>query len=164
MRYPHAFHITFGTYLSRPPGSAKPHVDRHHNRFGEPLAPTDPAREHFARAIARSAPVWLSVDQRSTVEEGIRDVAVRYGWRIDALAVNSDHVHAVIAAEREGNALRDAVKAAGSRALNKRFARRDWWAEGGSVKYLWDLSYFRNAVEYVAGQNELPELLQRQNR
>jgi REP element-mobilizing transposase RayT len=161
MRYPHAFHITFGTYLSRPPGSPKPHVDRWHNRFGEPLAPTDPARERFARAAARSTPVWLSLDQRLVVDAGIRDVAQRYGWRIDALAANSDHVHAVVFAERQGDALRDAVKAAGSRALNKCFDKCDWWAEGGSVKYLWDLAYYRNSVDYVARQNELPALLQR---
>src|SRR5436853_3244785 len=33
MLYPQAYHITFGVYLARPPGSPKPHVDHDHNEY-----------------------------------------------------------------------------------------------------------------------------------
>jgi REP element-mobilizing transposase RayT len=156
MLFPQAYHVTFGTYLSRPPGSAKPHVDDDHNEYRAPLAPTDAKREERSRRIAKYEPVWISMEQRMTVDRAIREVAERYDWRIHAMAVNSDHVHVVITAAREGDALRDALKAVASRELNKLFEKRSWWAEGGSAKCLYENDYFRNAVEYVSKQNELP--------
>ncbi len=155
MVFPQAYHITFGTYLGRPPGSPKPHVDRDHNQYGEPLAPTDPAKEQWARENAREDPVKLTIEQRRVVEAAIRDVAQRYGWTIHAIAVQSDHTHVVIGAPREGEALREAIKAVASRWLNKQFGKRTWWAEGGSAKYLWERAYFLNATKYVSDQNKL---------
>ncbi|MGB7157883.1 MAG: transposase [Tepidisphaeraceae bacterium] len=99
-------------------------------------------------------PVSLSPEQRRLVEEAIRDVAKRYGWTIHSIAVQSDHVHVVITAFREGEELRDALKAVASRALNKRFGKRDWWAEKGSAKYLWERRYFENARDYVGDQRD----------
>jgi REP element-mobilizing transposase RayT len=153
-RYPMAFHITWGTKDARLHGSSKPHVDRDHNEYGTPFAPTDPTREGESRARMNGDPVSLSPDQRKTVHDAIHDVARRYGWTIHSVAVQSDHVHVVITAFREGEELRDALKAVGSRALNKRFEKRDWWAEKGSAKYLWERNYFENARDYVGGQRD----------
>jgi hypothetical protein len=141
--YPQGYHITFGTYGTRLHGSSKPHVDREHNQYGAPLAPTDPDREEASRARMRQDPVALAPEQRRCVEESIRELARRYQWSIHALASQSDHTHVVITANREGRQLRDAIKAAASRALNERFGRKRWWAEGGSAKYLWERDYLR---------------------
>jgi REP element-mobilizing transposase RayT len=65
------------------------------------------------------------------------------------------HVHVVIGAARDGEPLRDAVKAVASRALSKRYGKRIWWAAGGSCKYLWERDYFLNAVGYVQRQQIL---------
>jgi REP element-mobilizing transposase RayT len=155
MVFPQAYHITFAVYLSRPPGSPKPHVDRDHNEYGAPLAPTDPEKEQSARDRAREDPVELTIEQRRLVERAIRDLADRYGWTIHAIAVMRDHVHVVITAPREGEALREAIKATASRWLNREFGKRTWWAEGGSAKYLWDNDYFANATDYVNDQREV---------
>ena len=101
MQYPHAFHVTFGTYMSRPPGSARPHIDKDHNQYGEPFAPTDPEKERWARENAREEPVSLRLEQRKRAEEAIADLAKRYVWIIYAICANFDHVHLVIFAERE---------------------------------------------------------------
>lgn len=99
-------------------------------------------------------PVKLTVEQRHAVEAAIREVAARYGWTIHALASQSHHTHVVVTAKREGEPLRDALKAVATRALNKTFGRRQWWAEGGSAKYLWEWAYFLNARGYVARQRD----------
>jgi hypothetical protein len=49
MGFPHAFHITFGTYGARLHGSMRPFIDMDHNEYGAPLPPPDPAREQAAR-------------------------------------------------------------------------------------------------------------------
>jgi hypothetical protein len=41
-----------------------------------------------------------------------------------------------------------------SRALDKAFGKRAWWAEGGSAKYPWERDYFHNAVKYVRAQGD----------
>ena len=155
MVYAQAYHITFGVYLARPPGSAKPHVDRKHNEYKSPLAPADPELEARSRASASDTEVSLTVPQRKVVEEAIRDVAERYGWTIHAIAIQSDHGHVVISAPRPGDQLREALKAVASKRLNKQFGKRRWWAEGGSDKYLWERDYFDNAVKYVRDQVEI---------
>ncbi len=154
MLFPPAYHITFGVYLGRPPGSDKPHVDKDHNQYGKPLAPTNPDREKWARENAREEPVKLTLEQRKCVEAAIIDVAARYGWIIYAICANFDHVHVVIGAPRPGDQLREALKAVASKWLNKKFGKRTWWAAGGSDKHLWERSYFENAVKYVKDQRE----------
>ncbi len=152
MVYPKAYHITFGTYMSRPPGSGRPHIDKDHNQYGEPFAPTDPEKEKWARENVKESPVELTLEQRKCVETAIADLANRYSWVIFAICAAFDHVHVVIGAPREGTQLRDAVKAVASKWLNKQFGKRTWWAEGGSAKYLWEPDYFDNAVDYVTRQ------------
>jgi REP element-mobilizing transposase RayT len=155
MVYPQAYHITFGVYLARPPGSAKPHVDRDHNEYQGPLAPTDSEREAGSRENAGDTEVSLNLEQRKVVEAAIREVAKRYGWIIHAIAIQNDHAHVVISAPRAGDQLREAIKAVASKWLNKQFGKRRWWAEGGSDRYLWESDYFDDAVKYVRDQVEI---------
>jgi REP element-mobilizing transposase RayT len=68
--------------------------------------------------------------------------------------VQSDPVHVVITPFREGEKLRDALKAVASRALNKQFGSKTWWAEKGSAKYLWEREYCENATNYVNCQRD----------
>ena len=154
MGFPHGYHITFGTYGTRLHGSTKPHVDRDHNQYGQPFAPTDPEREEAVRGQMNQDPVRLTLEQRVVVEEAIRDLATRYRWTIHSLAPQSDHTHVVITANREGEPLRDALKAVATRALNERYGKQRWWAEGGSAKYLWEWGYFQNAIKYVRDQRD----------
>lgn len=154
MRYPMAYHITWGTYGARLPGSSKPYVDRGHNEYETPLPKPDPAREQAARDRMRGEPVALTLEQRQETERALEDVARRYNWTIHTKAAQSDHVHVVITAIRDGEQLRDALKACACRALNKKFGAQQWWAEKGSCRYLWERSYFINAKNYVEGQRD----------
>jgi len=149
-----AYHIAWGTYGARLPGTGRPHVDREHNEYGGSLAPENPVREAWSRDCMRFDPVHLTLEQRKEVENAIADVAKRYNWTIHANAAQSDHVHVVITAMREGEQLRDALKAAATRRLNEKFGKREWWAEKGSAKYLWERDYFENAKKYVQDQRD----------
>ena len=155
MSAPLAFHITIGTYGARPPGSERPHVDMAHNVYGEPLAPTDPVRAAAARVRMTHDAVAMTADQRREVQSAVADVAARYGWTVHAVAARSDHTHVVVTADRDGQALRDAIKAVASRWLNKRFGSRPWWAENGSVKYIWTADYLATATQYVEDQRDV---------
>lgn len=154
MGFPLAYHITWGTYATRLPGTDRPHIDDQHNQYGTPLAPANPAREDAARRSLRFDPVYLNWDERHEVMRAIEEVAARYEWKIHTMAAQKDHVHVVITAPREGQQLRDALKAVASRGLNKKFGRREWWAEKGSAKYLFEADYFANALDYVQRQRE----------
>jgi hypothetical protein len=55
-----AFHITWGTHGARLHGSAKPHVDRDHNEYCQPFAPTDPQREREAHERMTGSVVHLT--------------------------------------------------------------------------------------------------------
>jgi len=152
--YPPAYHITWGTYGTRLRGGPAPYVDRDHNVYGTPLPTPDPELEAMDRRNLKHDPVYLTREQIAATEAAIREVAARYEWPIHALSAKEDHVHVVITAPREGEALRDALKAVACKALNKQFGRREWWAEKGSAKYLYERPYFLNAVAYVQRQHE----------
>jgi REP element-mobilizing transposase RayT len=152
--YPQAYFISWGTYGARLTGGAKPYVDRWHNEYGAPLPPPDLAREDAARERMTDSTISLTLEHRIEVERAIREVAERYNWTIRVIAIQSNHSHVVLTAPRDGNELRDALKAVASRALNKKFEKRTWWAEGGRSKYLWEGSYFENAVDYVRRQRD----------
>jgi REP element-mobilizing transposase RayT len=154
MRFPQAYHITWGVYGGRLPGTDRPHVDHEHNGYGTPLAPANAAREEAARGRMRFDPVSLDEEQRLVVKRAIEEVTQRYAWKIHEIAVQADHVHVVITAPREGEALRDALKAVATKQLNKVFGAKVWWAEKGSAKYLYEDDYFENAKDYVRRQRE----------
>jgi len=132
--------------MARPPVGNKPHVDRDHNQYRTPLAPTEPLLENWVRQHARQDTVVLTIEQRKLVEEAIGDLAQRYRWSIHAIAPMRDHVHVVVGAAREGVQLREGIKAVASKWLNKKYGKRTWWAEGGSARYFWERKYFENAV------------------
>ena len=83
-----------------------------------------------------------------------RELAGRYDCTIHAIAIQTDHAHIVISAPRDGEPLREAIKAVATKWLNRQFEKRKWWAEGGSCKYLYEDPYFENAAKYVRGQRE----------
>ena len=155
MATPLAYHITIGTYGTRLHGGDRPHVDMAHNEYGAPLAPANPFRADEARARMTHEAVEMTPDQRRAVHAAIADVAARYGWTVHAVASKPDHTHVVVTADRDGDALRDAIKAVASRWLNKRLAPRPWWAENGSVKYIWTSDYLARATKYVADQRDV---------
>jgi REP element-mobilizing transposase RayT len=153
--FPLAYHITFGTYGTRLHGSDRPTVDRSQNKFGEPIIGKDAEWETIERSLLRFPPRVLTAEQRIFVERTIPDICIRGGWEFVATAAARDHVHNVIRASVEGLDVRKWLKRWISQAMTKRWPLMQdqvWWAECGSVKWIWEQDYLDRAVDYVNGQ------------
>ncbi len=96
------------------------------------------------------------------MEAVIRDVCAHRGWRLHAINVRTNHVHAVVAAARAPETVMKDFKAYTTRSLRKADL---WdfdhspWVDGGSKRYLWNEVSVVNACEYVVnGQGaDLPD-------
>ena len=70
-------------------------------------------------------------------------------------AVGPDHVHVVLSADVEGDAIRKWFKRWLGEGLTDRWGLREgetWWAEGGSVKWVWTEECYTRVCGYVADQ------------
>jgi REP element-mobilizing transposase RayT len=157
---PLAYHLTFGTYGTRLHGDPRGTVDRSHNRPGDPIVGADPARWVRESAALRFPAVLLTVEQRRFAETQIPEVCSRGGWTYLVGSVAADHVHTMLVAETDGAGVRKWFKRWLGEALSARWPmvpRQSWWAEGGSVRWIWKESYFDNVYEYIRGQRTTPE-------
>jgi REP element-mobilizing transposase RayT len=85
----------------------------------------------------------------------IPSVCVRGGWVLHACAAGPDHVHVVLSAEVPGKAIRTWLKRWLGEGLAERWVLVEgemFWAEAGSVKWVWTTDYFERVVPYVLGQ------------
>jgi REP element-mobilizing transposase RayT len=153
--YPLAYHITFGTYGTRLHGDSRGTVDRSHNVYGEPIVgrAEDWHREELAH-LKFPARVFTR-EQMVEAEGSIPSICVRGGWSLHACAAGPDHVHVVCSAEVAGKAIRTWLKRWLGEGLAERWALAEgetFWAEAGSVKWVWTTDYFERVVPYVIGQ------------
>ena len=89
------------------------------------------------------------------VERLVPGICVRGKWVLHACAAGPDHVHVVCSANVPGDAIRKWLKRWLGEGLRERWALRDgetFWAEAGSVKWIWTTDYFERVVPYVRGQ------------
>ena len=153
-----AYHITFGVYGCRLHGDERGTVDRRHNLYGDPVLGELPGwvtREK--NLVAHTIPV-LTPDHRSRVEECIPDICKKGGWLYHVAACQPEHVHALLTADFEGKAVRRWLKTWLSKEMSRVYPEiTHWWAEGGSVKHIWDETYFNEVFRYISEQRLTPQ-------
>jgi len=157
--FPLAYHLTFGTYGTRLHGDPRGTVDRSHNRPGEPIIGADPAWWSREAASLRFPPVYLTLDQRRFAEATLPDICARGGWTHLICSAGPDHVHTLLSTAAEGAAVRRWLKRWLGEALSRRWPLpqgQSWWAEGGSVKWVWTQDYLDNVYEYILRQRSTP--------
>jgi len=146
--------VTYGTWL---PGDQRGWVEYRH---GWQLP--DPAREAEAAAKMTEDACRLSEEQRSAVEQQVGETCRRRGWRLHAVTCRSNHVHVVVsAADTHPKKIRTDLKAWTTRCLKGQFdeKRENWWAQRGSIRYLYDEDDLEAAVAYVTeGQDRKPDV------
>ncbi|MBP3959410.1 transposase [Gemmata sp. G18] len=87
----------------------------------------------------------------------LRETSARRGWALLALAVLTNHIHAVVRVEGDPDGavlLRD-FKSYASRRLNTAHGKPvagSWWSESGSRRVLRDEKNILAAIEYVSSQ------------
>ena len=103
-------------------------------------------------------PYLLDAIRRQAVLEAVQEVCSHRAWALLAAHVRSNHVHAVVAADRSAEYVMNTLKAYASRALNQMGIdgpNRRRWARHGSTRHLWTSTSVSGAVRYVvSGQGE----------
>ena len=99
------------------------------------------------------------MDQRTLVEQTIREHCGIRGWRLHAVNASSNHLHVVVTADRDPDDVMNQFKAWCSRKLSdaagllgavaKKAGRRHWFTEGGDKEEIGTEEYLVNAIAYV---------------
>ena len=150
---PIAYHITFGTYGTRLHGDPRATVSRDMNKPGDPIIGSNPSWWKQERDRLNFEPVVFSREQMQYAESQIPLICARGGWKMHQCAVGPDHVHNVLSFEAPPEAVRRWLKTWLGQAMSARWPREGpWWAEGGSIKWVWNEAYFRRVFDYVRDQ------------
>jgi REP element-mobilizing transposase RayT len=102
--------------------------------------------------------VVLDREKMIFVESSVPEICVRGGWTLHTCAAGPDHVHTLLTTTSEGDAVRKWLKRWLGECLSARWKLPDgatWWAEGGSVRWVWTDEYFARVLGYVRDQRAL---------
>lgn len=145
--------VTYGTWL---PGDRRGWVEYRHG-FQLP----DSAREAEAAAKMTEDACRLDEQQRIAVEQQIGETCRHRGWSLLAVNCRSNHVHVVLSApDTHPKKIRTDLKAWATRCLKQQFDAKceNWWAERGSIRYLYKDENLDAAVAYVIEGQDFPRL------
>ena len=144
---PLAYFITFTTRGSWLHGDARGSV-----KDGQFISPNERWEQTELQAL-NNPPLVLSPDQRSTVEQALRDVCCKRLWTLHEVNVRSNHVHIVVTAkETKPEKVMGDLKARATFALRKTKAiseKQKPWTEHGSTRYLFTHEEYVHACHYV---------------
>jgi REP element-mobilizing transposase RayT len=149
---PLAYLLTFRTYGTWLHGDSRGSVDRHHNMYGTPRLPPNKLRQQYERRLLKRPPVRLTVRQRKTIERAIKDLCERRKWVRWAVNARTNHVHAVVTADRDPELVLNAVKAEATRKMREDGCWNNVdrpWAKGGSKPRVWTHKELIAAIDYV---------------
>jgi len=159
---PIAFFFTWSTYGTWLPGDARGWVE-YRKGFRLP----DPIRELEAAASMSEDACWLTPEQRNEVNLQVAETCQHKGWTLYAVNCRSNHTHAVISASATPKTMRGQLKAWCSRRLNdyQRLhpppdLRTIWWADRGSIRWIYDDDGLEAATLYVRDGQDDPRRFQ----
>ena len=151
---PIGYLITFRCYGTWFHGDERGSFDRNHRVYGTPGLPPSELRRQHDLDLLKQPPVELNSRQRQVVESAIRETCTIRRWQLWTVSVRTNHVHAVVSANKKPEAVLSAMKANATRALREAgiwTSALSPWSFGGSRKYLWDDKELTDAIAYVAG-------------
>jgi REP element-mobilizing transposase RayT len=144
---PIAYFITWPTYGTWLSGDERGWVEY---RYGWQLP--NPNLERYCRACMTEKQCLLSIQEREVVLEQILETCKFRKWVHFASDCRSNHAHIVIgAANTSPKKIRVDIKAWCTRRLRERSQpeRENWWAERGSIRYVWTEDSLAKMIEYV---------------
>ena len=151
----------YGTWLH---GDERGSVDRHNNVYGTQRIQANGNWQKHNQQELLHPPVTLNAAQRRAVEIAFRETCARRGWKLLALNVRTNHVHAVVCIGGKSPAQAQiALKANATRHLREADLwphQHTPWADKGSRRNLWNDDSVSEACDYVInGQgDELPKV------
>ena len=147
MEDPIAFFLTVATYGTWLPGDARGWVEYH---SGWQLS--RPQLEIESRARMSEDACILSFSDRVNVEEQLVETCSHRGWILHTKNCRSNHMHVVVCAIDTSPAkVRQDLKAWCTRRLKatSQSSRANWWAERGSVRWVFTEEELERVIEYV---------------
>ena len=149
---PMGYLITFRTYGTWLHGDKRGSVNRKENIPGTPVINANTAFVKKEASQLKHPPVRLDTQQRSLVEQTIRDVADHNKWILHALNALPEHVHIVLTAMKRPEPVMNSIKSWCTRRLRENeLISEDInpWTRHGSTRYLWDEKDVHDACVYV---------------
>jgi len=117
---PLAYLITFrtrGTWLH---GDERGSIDRYYNHYRSPYIPANPQWLGHNQQQLRAPPLILTARQRESIRTAIRDTCKFRKWSLLAQNVRTNHVHAVVSADRDSELVLVALKANANKTVKAR--------------------------------------------
>jgi REP element-mobilizing transposase RayT len=146
---------TYGTWL---PGDSRGWVEyRHGFQLPDPILQLECAARMMEDACL------LNRYQRDVVSAQVAETCKYKGWVLHAVDCRTNHVHVVLSASAHPKTIREQLKAWCTRRLNEQQVklgiavherRRNWWAERGSIRWIFRESDLADAIDYVINQQE----------
>jgi REP element-mobilizing transposase RayT len=102
----------------------------------------------------KEPPVFFDGEQANVILTRWKTVIPEAGWYLFASAIMPNHFHVVLASPTgftKEDYLRT-LKARASFSLNKKYGKRIWWTDSGSVRYCFDEHLLDTRIEYVMKQ------------
>jgi len=151
-----AYLLTWTAYATWLHGDPRGSADDRHHRPGSPWLAPDPRRADAARRRQVAPAIRLSNPMRQAVERAIDDVATRRDWRLHALSVRTNHVHAVVTApHHRPEIVMQQLKSWSTRALRAQALlppSQPVWTKMGSTRWLNHERALAGAIHYVLHQ------------
>ncbi len=144
---PIAFFLTWPTYGTWLPGDERGWIE-YHKGWQMP----DPTR--LVRSTERMKESMCLLDEaaRDIVETQVAETCQFRKWVLHAVACRSNHMHVAIGAfDTHHKKIRIDIKAWCTRRLKQHIDsdRENWWAERGSVRYVWNDEQLARVIEYI---------------
>jgi REP element-mobilizing transposase RayT len=144
---PLAFFITWPTYGTWLPGDTRGWVEYRH---GWQLPSKN--LENYCRVCMTENQCLLTTLEREIVLQQIVETCDFRNWRHVASDCRSNHAHIVISAVNTSpKRIRADIKAWCTRRLRERSRpnQENWWAERGSIRWVWNEDSLFNVIQYV---------------
>lgn len=159
MQDPLAFFITWPTYGTWLPGDERGLIE-YHRSWQIPSK----SLELHCRACMTEKQCLLTIDERQIVLRQIQETCDFRNWKHFASDCRSNHAHILIgAANTSPKKIRVDIKAWCTRRLRElsRQDRINWWAERGSIRYVWDEESLAKVMQYIC---EAQDRMDRESR
>jgi REP element-mobilizing transposase RayT len=153
MQDPLAYFLTWPTYGTWLPGTENGWVD-----FKDGWQLPDMKRLRESKAKMKESVCLLGANEQEIVERQIVETCKFRQWSLFAVECRSNHLHTVVGAkETDPMKIRKDIKAWCSRRLNEESQQQrvNWWAERGSVRWIFDEYGLDNVARYVNESQDL---------
>jgi REP element-mobilizing transposase RayT len=147
---PIAYFYTWATYGTWLPGD-----DRGWTEFKHGFQLPNAWKELESLAKMSEDACILQPDEREQVHEQLQETCNYKKWHLHAVNCRSNHFHAVISAPLHPKTMRSQIKAWLTRRLKAYRqslalpARDNWWAERGSIRWIFTEEGLETAILYV---------------